>query len=414
MSNYALKASWIVPVERPPIEGGVITIAGEKIAAVGENTSGRPAIDLGDAIILPGLVNAHTHLEFSDLEAPLGNPGISLPDWIRLVVAHRRGQKSQGAVALGLQECARHGTTTVGEIATPGWSQAKIESVPLDTTVFLELMGLTRQRMAQSLELARAHSSRRPPPNARWRKAFSPHAPYSTHVDLIRQTLDLIGATTVAPVAMHLAESREELEFLRTGRGPFRELLEDFGAWESGGFTRGGTIAEYLSVLAAAPRVLVIHGNYLTDDEIELVARHRDRMSVVYCPRTHDFFRHDPYPLTKLLSAGINVALGTDSRASNRMLSVLNEMRLIAATFPAIPPETIIRMGTLGGAIALGREAEAGSLTVGKDANFVIFASHPTACPYQALLRDIVHPVQTAVWGNRLPNARGGGLAFEV
>ena len=269
--NYALQARWIVPVDRPPIEGGVIAIAGEKIAAVGENTSGRPAIDLGDAIILPGLVNAHTHLEFSDLEAPLGEPGMSLPDWIRLVVAHRRIHKADGAVAMGLGECARHGTTSVGEIASPGWSQTEIESVPLETTVFLELMGLTRERMAQSLEQSREHMSRQPAPNARWRKGYSPHAPYSTHVDLIRQTVEFLGSKSAAPMAMHLAESREELEFLRTGRGPFRQLLEDLGAWEAGALAPGGTIADYLSLFAGVERFLLIHGNYLTDDEIEFV-----------------------------------------------------------------------------------------------------------------------------------------------
>ena len=135
-------------------------------------------------------------------------------------------------------------------------------------------------------------------------------------------------------------------------------------------------------------------------------------MSVVYCPRTHQYFRHEPYPLAKLLAAGINVAIGTDSRASNRMLSVLNEMRLIAATFPAIPPETIIRMGTLNGAITLGRDKDVGTLSVGKNANLAIFSNRSAADPY-GLLHGIAHPLSTVVCGQYLPQSGPATLSFE-
>src|SRR5947199_9339900 len=119
----ALRARWVVPIDRPPVEGGVVTIAAGRIAAVDKNVTVRPPRDLGDVALLPALVNAHTHLDLSDLTAPLGWPGISFPDWIKLVVKHRRTVAlleskeqllhSSAAVAKGLAECSNHGVGAV-------------------------------------------------------------------------------------------------------------------------------------------------------------------------------------------------------------------------------------------------------------------------------------------------------------
>src|SRR5205823_10181172 len=111
---------------------------------------------------------------------------------------------------------------------------------------------------------------------------------------------------------------------------------------------------DYLQTLATAHRALVIHGNYLAADEIQLLAAHRDCMSVVYCPRTHAYFGHEHYPLSQMLAAGVRVAVGTDSRASNPDLRLLAELRYIARHHPAIPRDVILRQGTLAGAEALG------------------------------------------------------------
>jgi cytosine/adenosine deaminase-related metal-dependent hydrolase len=175
-------------------------------------------------------------------------------------------------------------------------------------------------------------------------------------------------------VAMHLAETREELELLHLGSGPFRELLTELGVWEGAEDARLPYVVEYLAELAKAPRALVIHGNYLDAEEIEFLAAHRQTMSVVYCPRTHAYFGHQSYPLGRMLDAGASVALGTDSRASNPSLSVFEEMKFAAQSHPGVDKAAIVRMTTLGGARALGLEATIGTLERGKRADFAVIA----------------------------------------
>jgi cytosine/adenosine deaminase-related metal-dependent hydrolase len=409
--TYALAARWLIAVDRPPIEGGVLTVSGRKIVAVGENVSGNPAIDLGDAIVLPGLVNAHTHLEFSGLKAPLGHPGIALVDWIRLVIEYRRRASGdvRSAVLFGLSESMLSGVTSVGEIATgdtidatfadPAWASRFVSSTPLDVTVFLELIGLGEQRVAEMVQIAGNHRALTWPEN--WRGALSPHAPYSASPKLVAAAARLCASPASPPVAMHLAESREEIDFLSTGAGPFRMLLEDLGAWQDDVVPTGSRPLDYLRLLGEANRAVVIHGNYLSDEEIDFLSRHCRQFSVVYCPRTHDFFRHDPYPLEKLLSAGVNVALGTDSRASNPDLDVLAELRFVAAAYPQIPAETILRLATINGAVALGRESNVGTLTPGKDANLTILSAPQGRRddPYRAILDSTAQVRSTIVQG---------------
>lgn len=409
--TYALRARWLIPVDRPPIEGGVLTISGSKIIAVGENSTGQAPYDVGDAFILPGLVNAHTHLEFSDLKGPLGHPGIALPDWIRLVIEYRRraSRDAQSAVRSGLSECAQMGVTTVGEIATPDtiaatfadpvWSSRVMPSAPLDVTVFLELIGLGNQRVAEMVQLAGNQRGQTWPDNGRG--GLSPHAPYSASPKIVAAAAELCASPGSPPVAMHLAESREEIEFLSTGGGPFRTLLDDLGVWQDDAIPSGSRPLDYLRLLAPADRAVVVHGNYLADDEIEFLSRHRRRFSVVYCPRTHRFFRHDPHPLAKLLAAGVNVALGTDSRASSPDLDLLAELRFVAGTYPQIAPETLIRFATVNGAIALGRDADVGALTPGKDANLTIISAPQGRLddPYRAILDGEAQVRTTIVQG---------------
>jgi len=188
---------------------------------------------------------------------------------------------------------------------------------------------------------------------------------------LYSRAIDL-AAAAAAPVAFHLAESREELELLRSATGPFRSLLEDLGAWDATAIPLGTRPMDYLRPLAKAPRALVIHGNYLDDEEIDYIATHANRLAVVYCPRTHDYFGHASYPLAKMIAHGVPIALGTDSRASSPDLSLLAEIRFAAAQHRDVPPAKILECGTLGGARALGRDQQIGSLTPNKLANVAI------------------------------------------
>ena len=169
---------------------------------------------------------------------------------------------------------------------------------------------------------------------------------------------------------------------------------------------------DYLRKISAVDPALVIHGNYLDDEELGFLAEHSQSMAVVYCPRTHAYFGHDRYPLEKMLAAGVSVALGTDSRASSPDLSVLSEMRFLAAEHPAIPPSTVLRLATLSGAKALGCAATTGSLEEGKVADLALVSlpDQDAADPHELLFNSEMPVVAT--WSPRRANrvaAIGGG-----
>ena len=391
-SSTTLRARYVFPIAGPPLADATVTIAESRIAAIGpsndrRSTDSGDVVDLGNAAILPGFVNAHTHLEFSDLAAPLGHRGMAFPDWIRAVVAHRRSRTDadrRAATQLGLAESAHTGATATGEIATTGWPMDLFfgESVRVNqpaTTVFLELLGLSAERTAANSTAAAEHL------RIASSIGLSPHAPYTVRPELVRQAAAMSRSARV-PLAMHLAESPEEMQLLRTGDGPMRDLLQEFGVWDPTAFPGGARPLDYLRMLADADRALVIHGTYLDDEEIAFLAISADRMAVVYCPRTHAYFPHAPYPLAKLLAAGVTVALGTDSRASNPDLSLFEDMRY-AAAHHSIATERLVALATLGGARALGRDQECGTLAPGKSADLVIVrVPNVEADPYELLV----------------------------
>jgi aminodeoxyfutalosine deaminase len=259
------------------------------------------------------------------------------------------------------------GVTTIGDIAA---GDSIPVNTPVDLTVFAEVIAFSRARAESAFARVKQrldHIIENAYGNA---IGISPHAPYTVSTELVSRLI-LMARERDLPVAMHLAESIDELQFLSEGTGAFQELLEERSMWDREAVPRGSRPLDYLRLLADAPRSLVIHGNYLGDEEIALLAAHADRMSLVYCPRTHSYFGHKPYPLAKMLSAGVNVVFGTDSRASNPNLNLLAEMRHVAKSHPEIDPHAILQMGTLAAARALGRADTAGSITPGKLADLV-------------------------------------------
>ncbi len=404
--SFRLRARWVFPVVGPPIENGVVSIRGERIESVGAAGTHDDALDLGNAAILPGLVNAHTHLEFSSLAEPLGEPGMPLADWICRVVAYRRScteAERNEAIIAGLSECSRTGTTTIGEIATATWP-AELLGVENSTnvTVFLELLDLQGGRMVAHLQAAEAHLRQRVAENM-W-PGLSPHAPYTVHPELLRHSV-AISQREHIPLAMHLAESREEIELLATGSGPLRDMLDEFGAWSAEAIPAKSRPLDYLRLLVDADRALVIHGNYLDAEEIDFIAANRGRMAIVYCPGTHYRFGHAPYPLGQMLDAGALVALGTDSRASNPDLDLLAEMRHVAAHH-AIAPAKVLEMGTINGATALGVAGEVGSLQPGKFADLAIVRLPDAARndPYELLFDPQASVVSIYYRGRKIGN----------
>lgn len=390
------RARWLVPVSSPAIENGWVRVRNGRVAEIGHGKPPHPHQDLGDVAILPALVNAHTHLEFSDLQVPIGTPGMPLPTWIGRVIAHRAEanqslENRTASLLAGLAESQAAGVGLIGEIATRPWleeswrvrSSETVDKQPRtgpDVIRFAEVLGFSAaaqqhaQQWGESLVgstvavNAAAEPAQRTSVTTSWFAGYSPHAPYSTPLEVVRWAVEQ-AAQRRLPVAMHLAESLEELELLNSGEGLFREVLTRVGVWREGLFPQPRGIGEYLEILAMAPRSLVIHGNYLTNSEIDSIAN-QPQMTIVYCPRTHHYFRHAEYPLLAMLERGAGVVLGTDSRASNPCLSIWQEAVFVANNFAGLAPERLLRMITQDAAIALG-QPNYGTIAVDQPARFI-------------------------------------------
>lgn len=362
---WALTADWVFPVSAPPLERGLVTVQGEHILSVEPAGTRRADLDLGAAAVLPGLVNAHTHLDLGGLRGAVPFTG-DFPAWLRAVIAHRRARPAeqvQADVRAGLAESIRQGVTLLGDISAGGLSWPALAGAPIRAVVFHELLGLPATRAglawATALDWLRAH-----PATPTCRPGLSPHAPYSARASLFRAAASLAEARNL-PLMTHLAETTGELELLAGHRGPFVPFLSALGVWDPDGLVL--TPDEVIARNGAVPHALFAHGNYL--DPLALLP---PGATVVYCPRTHSFFGHPTHPFRALLERGARVALGTDSLASNPDLGVLAEARVLRRLYPDLPGEVLLRLATLAGAEALGWADETGSLAPGKSADLAV------------------------------------------
>lgn len=395
-STLRIRADWILSITQPPIQNGVVEIEDGVIRSVEPYRSGQSVIDAGSVCLMPGLVNAHTHLEFSDLAMPLGYQGIEFTEWVRKVIRYRQDSSADSldAIQNGLAESARMGTVAIGEIATQSWNDPNLQRLPLALTMFLERLGNDPDKHSGIVDGANTFLSS---PLDGIVRGLSPHAPYSVPLELLKG-LTSAAERSNAPVAMHLAETKQELQYLQDGTGSFRDLLGDLGALHTHTIPRERSILDYLHCLKSVSRCLIVHGNYLTEDELDFIASSRN-FSVVYCPRTHHFFQHDRFPLNSILERGINLAVGTDSRASNPDLSVWRELRLVADLFPQLERNHILEMGTLNGAKALGCERQFGSIEPGKSASLLsVELESKTTSPIDTIFnQDNVEPAPIAL-----------------
>jgi cytosine/adenosine deaminase-related metal-dependent hydrolase len=377
-----LRGRHLLPMHGPGLDGGWLRIERGRIAAVGRGTPPSTGLDLGDVLVLPGLVNAHTHLEFSDLDIPL-DPRDGLPAWIERVVTLRRSRgddavgeaaRVRAAIAGGLAESAAGGVTTIGDIVTsPGHGLTKADP---RVRMFHEGLGLSTA--AASRTMARVEATLGPPGRSPSAQGISPHAPYSVAAPLGRRLLALAGRHRL-PVAMHVAESRDEADLLASRSGRFRELLGSLGAWPAGAPPRLLSAAEWITLLASAPRGVVVHGTFLPEDPPAMarLARHRNRLCMAVCPRTTLALSGRLPPIAAFRAAGLRVAIGTDSRASSPDLSVLAECRTLTEA-GIISPKEALHMATRSGAWALMLEHRCGLLAPGRPADLVIL--RPATC----------------------------------
>jgi cytosine/adenosine deaminase-related metal-dependent hydrolase len=361
LETLILSARWVLPVAGPPLERGTVTVRGGTILSVRPHGERTADLDLGNYAIIPGLVNAHTHLDLSGLrgKAP---PRPDLTGWLKDVIAHRRNRSPDQVredAKDGLAEALRYGTTLLGDIAADGVTYPLIADAPCDSVVFRELLGLQGDRAMTVWRDAARWLDDHPDTDRCW-TGLSPHAPYSVHHALLRA-----AGHSGAVQTIHFLETAEERNLLDHHRGPLADFLRELGVWDADALAPSHEWI--LWRLEAAPSLLLAHGNFLTPD-----APLPRNTTVVYCPRTHAAFSHPPHPFRELLARGVRVALGTDSLASNPDLDLLAEARFIHERHSGFPGDQLLRMATLAGAEALGRGYQTGSLEPGKSADLVV------------------------------------------
>ena len=376
--RISLAARIVCPVGGPPLDDGVVEIGDGLILEVHQRPHAE-TLHLGNVAILPGLVNAHTHLEFSNLQSPLGPPK-PFAAWIGSVVAERRRRCRPDAagssraeadpIARGLRECFATGTSVVADIVTGALADAdNLEQVQRAIQAgrlipFPELISPTPAGVSATLDKAREYARTVSDHTGDAEVGLSPHAPYTVTRELLDRAVQWADAD-MRPLAMHVAETREELELLEMGTGPLAEMPQRIGQWDPEALGVGGGLTPVLKALSQGRRTLLVHGNYLIDKDLQFIEGHPG-MSLVYCPRTHEYFGHDPWPLEQALERQITVALGTDSRASNPDLNLWEEAKTVSRRFPQLAPDAIFKMATIEGARALGIGHRFGTLAIGK------------------------------------------------
>jgi cytosine/adenosine deaminase-related metal-dependent hydrolase len=365
-----LRARTILPVSRPPVENGAVLVVGNRIRAVGpwsdlQSEAGEPVFDLGEVILLPGLVNAHCHLDYTDMGGELPPPR-TFTDWIPLITAAKTAWSYSNYAhswLRGAHMLLRHGTTTVADIeAMPDLLPEVWDATPLRVFSFLEMTGI-RARREPKVILQEAVDKIESLSHARCSASLSPHAPYSTLPELLRGSARLARKHRWL-LCTHVAESEEEFEMFAHARGAMYDWLQR-NHRENSDCGLGSPVEHLARSKMLGKNLLAVHANLLARGDAALLGKHR--VNVVHCPRSHAYFRHPPFLRERLANAGINLCLGTDSLATVRSvgkqkpeLNLFEEMRALAAADKSVSPEEILGMATINGARALGLKGQIG------------------------------------------------------
>ena len=381
-----IRARTVVTMDGAPIENGAVAVSGEQIDDLPPGSSpcrtarldrSAPAgsivdvgkfseisaaypeqeiIDLGEQVLLPGLINAHCHLDYTCLRGKIP-PQKSFTNWIRAINTEKSKLSPQDYVSSinnGFAEAKRFGTTTIANLTAFPELIRRLRAAPVRTWWFAELIDVRSSDRANELVDSAVESlGRARPPGAPW--GLAPHALFTASKNLY-QSCEKAGEGNL--LTTHLAESREEMEMFRDASGPLYEFLDSIGRdmGDCGG--HGTPLEQFLSAISdrILSQWLVAHLNELTESDFELLKKMETKFNVVHSPRSHGYFDHRRFPFERLRTIGFNVCLGTDSLASNESLSLFDEMRAFQRNEPAISPEKVIEMVTVNSASALNQQ----------------------------------------------------------
>lgn len=377
----AYRAAWVCPIDRPPIKDGLIETENGRITGIRESGAGSrsgspfpvPGFrDLGNVAVMPGLINAHTHLELSWLRGRVP-PASRFTDWVKTLVGIRRGTERLMTPEIiapihdAIAELRASGTVAVGDISNSLASVGPMRQADLDGVIFHELLGFQERdgALIESTREARTVASA-----AGARVSLAPHAPYSTSRELFSAIRAAVDENACPIMSVHLGESREEVEFIEKGSGPWRGMLETIGVWRDDWQIPGCDPVTYLDrhgVIDA--RTLVVHGVQFGDRALARLAE--IGATLVTCPRSNHWVGVGYPPIERFYQSGVKVAVGTDSLASVENLNVFSELKTMRWLAPNVPASKILESATLIGARAIGLGDELGSLAPGKRAQMI-------------------------------------------
>jgi aminodeoxyfutalosine deaminase len=368
-------------MDGPPIDDGAVQIHKNRITAVGYWAEVRrnsdQLLDLGEQVLLPGLINAHCHLEYSCLRGVIPRPQ-SFAAWVQQMISEKlqlTPTQVHHSVRTGAAEALRFGTTTVADIQSlPEYSQAS----PLRRWRFRELIDLGAREVDVDADF------------------LSPHAPYTASPELYRRC-----NARAKLVATHVAESAEETAMFACAEGPLLEFLHRLGRVMDDCGSRT-PVAHFLERCAPAENYIIAHMNEIAPTDWALL-RNAPRFSIVHCPRSHWYFGHNPFAFAELRELGFNLALGTDSLASNDDLSLFAEMRQLRRTTPSLSASDLLELVTTNAAAALRQSDALGRIRPG-------FLADIIALPFTGSSRDVLenivaHEGEVSWW---IVNGRAG------
>ncbi len=412
-----VRARTVVTMDGPPIENGAVAVSGNRIVDVGrfddiKTRNAGNTLDLGEQVLLPGLINAHCHLDYTCLRGKIP-PQKSFTEWIRAINAEKATLAPKDYIASineGFAEAKRFGTTTIANLTVFPELIPQIQP-PVRTCWFAELIDIRAPERANELVDSAIESlGRARPPGAPW--GLAPHALFTASKDLFRRCGEIAQREHIL-LTTHLAESREEMEMFRAASGPLYEFIKSIGRPmnDCGNETplelfldligSGGSPNRPRAIEVNRPYLswIIAHLNELTESDFELLERSNSKFHVVHCPRSHNYFGHSPFAFDRLRSFGFNICLGTDSLASNESLSLFAEMRAFQKEFPSVSAEEIFQMVTVNPARALRYENAFGQIRPGFGADLIAVPCSTSTDIFEQILA-FNNPVDWVLAGN--------------
>ena len=414
-------ARWVLPINSPWIENGAVAVNASKILGVGtrhEIISRFPdsrVEDFGQAAILPGLVNAHAHLELTVMRGFLEREEGNFSAWLRKLTVARMAMTPEDlrvSATCGAIEAARAGITCVADASSAATEAIKgLRQVGLRSIVYQESFGPDPKLAAENVAKLREQiSSMRDIENDLVRVGVSPHAPYTVSAPQL-ELISRLAIDQKLPVMMHAAESQAEKVFMLEGRGVFAEGLSARGIqWQAPGVSSIQYLARH-GIFETEP--LLAHCVNVDHADLDLIKR--SGAGIAHCPKSNAKLGHGRAPFSQFIAHQINVGLGSDSVASNNTCDLLEEARFATllsrlpstidnpfsgGLLPTIAAEQTLFAATLGGARALGLDNQIGALTEGMQADITVIDlngphQQPVNNPVEALVfsssgRDVV------------------------